>query len=743
MKIRGKFVIPITIMVVLATVLVVFYTSRVVRDIVYENEKVFSDYSESVYHNQAVKLQESLQATIHGISDRALELASVYATYPEVDTAYRMALLGNLEDEADEEMQSAREYLRKVMAPSIAGYKRSTGKKELKVHFHTPNGRSLTRLWRDGWQAKRDGKKVDISDSLTSFRQTVIDINNPVGGHKPIAGIEVGRGGFAIRGLAPISSMGGDHVGSVEVLLPFSDAIAANVTQNGSYQVATYMLSEKLPIATKLQDPSKNPVLDGKYVFISSSDASLTNQIINTAILDSGRQEHHMETIGNHFVSTAPIYDYSGKSTGVMVVVFDLTNVLAQEANMLERGVAIITSNSWIYSGGGLLVISLIVGFLFYLTGRLVGPLQQIVVSANKVSQGDLSDVVVHSGSDEVGELSTAINKMIERLKGRAEISAQIADGNLQVKVEVTSEKDVMGNAFQGMVANLNNILSEVQRASMQIDSGSMQVSDTAQTLSQGATQSAAALEEISSSMAEVGSQVKQSAENAGQANDLSSEAQREAQTGSDKMAEMVAAMEEINIAAQNISKIIKVIDEIAFQTNLLALNAAVEAARAGQHGKGFAVVAEEVRNLAARSAKAAEETTLLIEGSIEKTAKGTDIAESTSGALEGVVVTINKVANLIAEISAASTEQSQGISQINQGLGQIDQTVQQNTATAEESAAAAEELSSQSEHLRHMISRFNLAENPQGTVAALPASPERLDQNQPQATSNGWDEMS
>ena len=177
-------------------------------------------------------------------------------------------------------------------------------------------------------------------------------------------------------------------------------------------------------------------------------------------------------------------------------------------------------------------------------------------------------------------------------------------------------------------------------------------------------------------------------------------------------MKALLQAMQDIHGAASSINKIIKVIDDIAFQTNILALNAAVEAAHAGAHGRGFAVVAEEVRNLAAKSAGAAQETKDLIQGSIKMTENGTRIADQSAAALDNIVQRVGKTVDLVSEIALASNQQATAITEINRGIEQMSQVVQANSATAEEAAAASEELSGQADLLKTMVGRFQLKNN-------------------------------
>lgn len=379
----------------------------------------------------------------------------------------------------------------------------------------------------------------------------------------------------------------------------------------------------------------------------------------------------------------------------------------------------------------GILFIVCILAWL--IASGVAGPINEgEALLRNLAEIGDISQRPKESyltRNDEIGSLARSINSLIGQQRILAGICAELANGNWDQSIQVKSESDQLGLSLQQMIEQVNYAMTGVKVAAEEVDSGSGQISEASQSLSQGATESAASIEEISSSITEIGGQTKANAENATQANVLATQTRSAAEAGNKKMSEMMLAMTEIQQASNQIAKIIKVIDDIAFQTNLLSLNAAVEAARAGKHGKGFAVVADEVRNLASRSAKAAKETSEMIENSIGKVKSGTEIAKMTESALQEIVSSSVKVADLVGEIAAASNEQAQGIAQIGQGLEQIDKVTQQNTANAEETAAAAEELSGQARELNGLLSKFILRQVYAERNNVIPAAKAKIGQ--------------
>ena len=313
-------------------------------------------------------------------------------------------------------------------------------------------------------------------------------------------------------------------------------------------------------------------------------------------------------------------------------------------------------------------------------------------------------------------ELVEDLNKLMatadEGLHEVGSLLAAVADGDLTRRIEVAlpGQFGQLASDANRTVEGLAKIVNEIRQTSDSIGAAAGEIAAGNADLSARTEQQAAALEETASSMEELTSTVKQNADNARQANQLAQGAASVAESGGQVVQQVVSTMGEIQTASRRIADIIGVIDGIAFQTNILALNAAVEAARAGEQGRGFAVVAAEVRNLAQRSAGAAKEIKQLITDSVVKVEEGSTLVDQAGKTMGEIVGSVKRVTDIIAEISAASQEQSSGIEQVNQAITQMDEGTQQNAALVEEAAAAAESMRQQAEALAEAVAAFQLA---------------------------------
>ncbi len=408
-----------------------------------------------------------------------------------------------------------------------------------------------------------------------------------------------------------------------------------------------------------------------------------------------------------YIFTASPIKDRSGNIVAVLETMFDQTDIIVAQRES-EKQAKAVEEQMQISVKQGL--------YQNQQVEALIGQLDLLAKGnlnlAFKEQEYDEDTKDIAQSFDKINtslkESTSSIRKYIEEIDY---VLSEMSNKNLETTIhsQFLGDFEQLKTSINHISAQFNIVLAEINASSEQVGAGAEQVAQSSQQLSQGASEQASSVEEISATVTEIGQQTSENADNARKANQITLTAMNHAEDGNSKMAGMLDAMAEIKESSRSIANIIKVIDEIAFQTNILALNAAVEAARAGEHGKGFAVVAEEVRNLAARSANAAKETTEMIDSSIQKVEEGSLIANDTAEAFGVIVNGVSEAGEMVGLIAEASSQQATAINQIEEGVNQISQVTQANSATAEQSAAASEEMSGQADELKQMINEFRL----------------------------------
>ena len=451
---------------------------------------------------------------------------------------------------------------------------------------------------------------------------------------------------------------------------------------------------------------SKNPELIGKSVSESKSETEYRKmqeemekgKIFHLAEKDQGGEEKRV-----YFIPT----DVMGSTWWIMLSV--------KQAELMAPVIRLI----FVCTAFAFFAVMVLASTLYFLIKKSLKPLEGMARVGKKVSKGDFSESISYLKDDEIGQIGQGFKQVTENIReitsDLEEKLEELSKGNFRVDLE--DEEKYQGeyrpliDSLRNIRAQLNGTILEIQKSASEVSSTSEQVSNGAQSLSQGATEQASSVEELSASMSEIADSIKVTTKKAEDAKGLSERVGEAVTVSTGKMEEMTRAMAEITEKSTEIEKIIKTIDDIAFQTNILSLNAAIEAARAGEAGKGFAVVADEVGNLAQKSAKAAQNTGLLIEETKDAVERGAKISRETGESLSTVVERAGKINTMIFEITKETERESEGMSQLTVGMEQISAVVQTNSATAEESAAASEELSGQAAILDDLVSKFQLQE--------------------------------
>jgi len=693
LTLKTKLFLPVVIVITLTAIVSMYFSKTAIENLM--NLQIRQQ--EAVLQSEIKKIAEKqigiIYNNINRIGKKALGQATLFSSLPQVQDAYQLALTGNIYDENDARLLKARNELRKFIKPILKAHKRDTGSEQFKLHFHLPSNRSFLRVWRDGWQTRRDGKKLDISDDLSSFRAMVVEINK--GDHRTLKGIEVGRGGFVIRGIVPIAAPDGTHLGSNEVFFGF-DNLLRMTKAHKEINYAVYLDKNLLPVATKLQDISKFPVLGNKYVFTASTNRKLTSSLVASDLLDQGKDHAFSKFSDDYYLTSFPIQDYSGKTVGVMAMVQDISLQKAVIAQIRGNGKKSMTQLRYKVIIGAVVSALGILALLWFVVDKtILAPLEQSICFASRVATGDFTHILDMNQKDEIGTLAGALNKMVADLSF---VFKNISNGSKTLSV--------MSMDFSTLSSQLSNGAHKTMSQSKHVAISSQNMSDNMDSVAAACQQTDNNVNMIAVATHGMITAIDKITQNTKIAHEITIKAVGHTQNSSEKI-------EKLGDAARKIGRVAESITEISEQTNLLALNATIEAARAGEAGKGFTVVAKEIKDLAGQTAEA----TFEIKESIAEVRKSTRETISEINETAKVISETNKIVSFIAtameECSSTTREISSNVNQASDGISEMNKNVINTSTLSDEVATDIVEITKNTKAINGIMGhiQFNIVE--------------------------------
>lgn len=662
---------PAVVVMLLFSLLLYYVAATTVSSIIQSNlERQAYDKMGNIAQNQKM-LEKSL-----------LDTASLFSQAEEVIAAYETAYGGDISNADDSSMEEARGQLRQFFSSIEKGYN-ATNNKKFRIHFHLPPARSLLRLWK---------KAQNTSDDLSSFRHTIATISQ--GAHTPLTGIEIGRGGFALRGLAPVIDKKENFIGSVEVLSTYTPLVESSIFSEKE-SLAVYMDRKYLPVATKLQDSSKNPVLGNQFVFVSSTDKKTTSELLTADMLAAGIKGMTQQRNGNYYISSFPIKDFSETTIGVMTYVYDASDAYAS-LRKLQRGIAVLCC--------GLLAAILlplyfsvrsVVKTITGTTAMLIAVLEDFAAG-----KGDLTQRVPVVRRDELGIFTEHFNRFLEGLQ---KLVRRISGNSQTIALYANKLTEVAAS------------VSEASRGTSEVSAAAEEMNNNMNGIATAMAQSATNISNVSAATSEMSNGISEITASTEDAMNISTQAVGKAQGVSQEI-------QTLGEAAFDIGKVLDTITEISEQVNLLALNATIEAARAGEAGKGFNVVANEIKELARQTSAATLEINSRIENiqsSTETSVRGIREISEVINQIDDVLVRVN---NSMLEQAGSAKDIADNISQASGGVQEVTENVSQCSVIAEDItrdiiaaresvsrvAGRSEEVLDQAEELRKMAAALD-----------------------------------